>query len=67
MSNLKLCGCGGAPDTRNTFDEDGCAWYFIQCRGCGTRTRGKWVSASSDTCPIFYEEVRGEWNTAMAR
>lgn len=60
---LKPCPfCGGPADIRHSHDEDGCYWAAVKCRKCGASTRGKWASNRSDTCPIFYGEVRDEWN-----
>lgn len=62
---LKPCPfCGSEKNYIKTrYDEDGsdATWKFVECSNCGCRTRGKWFTASND-CPIFYEEVRDEWN-----
>lgn len=64
MSELKPCPfCGGSASIRHWNDEDFAFWWKVECSGCGAGTRGKWVSSRSDTCPLFYEGVREEWNT----
>lgn len=47
------------------YDEDGVPWRYVECCGCGLRTRGKWAR---ETCPVFafYEDVRAQWNTRAA-
>lgn len=63
MSELKPCPfCGGKGAIKHKHDVDGCLWASVACLDCGCGTRGKWVSDSSDACPIFYAEVRDEWN-----
>lgn len=67
MNNLKPCPFCGDNNAfmRTDYDTDGsnCTWKYIECK-CGIRTRGKWFSGSND-CPIFYEEVRYEWNKRL--
>lgn len=53
--------CGGKPFIRRSHDADGMRWSHVECKGCGLRTRGKWVASSSDECPIFFQEVWEEW------
>lgn len=54
--------CGGAPGVVHTTDVDDTKWVHVECYGCGARTRGDWIPPSSDQCPIFFQEVRAEWN-----
>ncbi|WP_422383241.1 hypothetical protein [Roseibium album] len=62
-SPFKPCPfCGDAAFIRTSYDEDECYWAWVECKGCGARTRGHWASDSSNTCPIFYAEVRDDWN-----
>ena len=64
MSELKICPfCGGKARMSKNYDGDMVQWDFVKCDSCGARSRGKWVSHSSNACPIYYEEVRQEWNT----
>jgi hypothetical protein len=64
MSELKSCPfCGKKATLTHSYDPDGCYWAYIKCNGCEVRSRGKWTSVRSDACPLFYEEVRDEWNT----
>lgn len=61
---LKDCPfCGSEAHISTEYETDGsdCTWKFVRCSKCGARTRGKWFSGHND-CPIFYEEVRDEWN-----
>lgn len=62
---LKPCPfCGDqSPIMHSSYDTDGsdATWKFIKCHKCGARTQGKWFSHGND-CPIFYEEVRDQWN-----
>ena len=53
--------CGGKPFIRRSHDPDGMRWSHVECKGCGLRTRGKWVASSSDECPIYFQEVWDEW------
>lgn len=55
--------CGSGSEIRTSYDNDGsnAVWKFVQCNGCGSRTMGKWFSPGND-CPLFYEEVRDQWN-----
>ncbi|MEO1108294.1 MAG: hypothetical protein AAFX90_10260 [Pseudomonadota bacterium] len=64
---LKPCPCGGKAYVRNGEDEDGIYWSWVECQKCGLRTRGKWVSHRSNTCPMHYEEVREQWNVLFPR
>ena len=68
MSDLKACPCCGSERVRltKTYDTDGTEWHYVECADCGLRTRGKWVSTPDNTCPIFFEEVRSQWNHRKA-
>lgn len=57
-----FCPDGGKPYIDHSHDPDGCYWAKVKCHTCGASTRGKWASDRSDTCLIFFEEVREEWN-----
>ncbi len=60
---LKPCAhCGGKAHVLTDYDANGITWKFVGCWDCGLRTRGKWLSSPSDDCPMFYEDVRAEWN-----
>ena len=64
---LKPCPfCNGSAHIRPSQDADGCFWSWVQCNQCGARTQGDWASNRSETCPIFYEGVREEWNRRAA-
>ena len=61
---MKPCPfCGGSPIMKTDYDTDGseATWKFIECSKCRARSGGKWFSPGND-CPIFYEEVRDQWN-----
>ena len=53
--------CGASAYVASETDYDNIRWHYVRCRGCGTRSRGKWHSPGND-CPQFYAEVREEWN-----
>ena len=54
--------CIGKGSVDRQHDADGMLWVYVSCNKCGLRTRGKWCSSGND-CPLFYREVRDEWNT----
>jgi hypothetical protein len=59
--DLKPCPmCAGRASIRHTRDADNTKWLHVECGNCGCRTRGKWTA---EECPLFYAEVRDEWNT----
>ena len=58
--------CGGRSAIRTSEDADGCYWAKVRCDSCGAESRGKWANSSADTCPIFYAEVRDEWNRRVS-
>lgn len=64
-SLLKECPFCGDKDAsiRTEYDNDGSntTWKYVECIKCRSRTAGKWFSGTND-CPIFYEEVRDQWN-----
>lgn len=55
--------CGAAAHIAHSEDQDGCYWAKVRCSGCGVESRGRWASNRSTNWPIFYGEVRDEWNT----
>ena len=57
-----FCPDGGKPYIDHSHDPDGCYWAKVKCHTCGASSRGQWASDRSDACPIFYAEVREEWN-----
>lgn len=61
--SLTLCFCGDLPKMKTEYSSDysDTTWKYIQCDTCRVRTLGKWYSKGND-CPIFYQEVRDEWN-----
>lgn len=69
MSGVELLPCpfcGGTPGMAHSYDADGCYWARVRCDACGAQTRGRWASNRGDACPIFYGEVRSEWNQRTA-
>ena len=41
--------------------KEGWGWFvFIECSDCRSSSRKHYVSGSND-CPLFYEEVRNDW------
>lgn len=65
MSDLKCCPfCGGKGQIRDEagdpFDDIG-RFYYVRCVDCRAQSGSKYASNGND-CPIFYEEVRQEWN-----
>jgi len=66
-SKLEPCPfCGSVPSIRKWHDEDMCFWAQVKCSCCGASSRGNWTSSLSEVCPIFYDEVRSEWNRRSA-
>ena len=67
MANeLKPCPfCGGnSISFRSTpdMDTDG-KFHCVSCNECGAKSREKFAM---DACPLFYEELRNQWNTRPA-
>lgn len=62
-SELKPCPfCGGAAHIAREYDPDGFGkFYFVKCSKCRAQSGLKYASNGND-CPIFYSEVRSEWN-----
>lgn len=67
MANeLKPCPfCGGnSISFRNTPDMDTEGkFHCVSCNECGAKSREKFAM---DACPLFYEELRNQWNTRPA-
>ena len=67
-ADIKPCPFCSSDKTaiRTDYDPDGCIWNYVKCSNCGARSAGKWASDSSDRCPNYFSEVRGEWNNRAA-
>ena len=63
LTKLAACPfCGGKSHIGRESDLDGFGtFYFVQCDKCRARSGQKYVSTGND-CPLFYAEVRDEWN-----
>lgn len=66
MSELKPCPfCGYRhvyvkSEAADPFDDVG-RFYYVYCPNCQARSGASYASNGND-CPIFYSEVRDEWN-----
>ncbi|EME1467920.1 Lar family restriction alleviation protein [Serratia marcescens] len=65
MPALKPCPfCGGAAhitsEVGDPWDDIG-KFHYVRCGTCRARSGAKYASNGND-CPIFYQEVRAEWN-----
>lgn len=62
---MKPCPfCGGAPHIVSEYEpysESGGKFYRVRCGSCRAQSAAKYASQGND-CPIFYAEVRDEWN-----
>jgi len=60
-TELKPCPfCGGKAHivSETLLDEIG-RFYSVKCSKCGAKSGEKFAN---DTCPLFFEEVREQWN-----
>ena len=60
---MKNCPfCGGKPRIAREWDSDthDGRFVFVECSDCRSSSRKHYVSGSND-CPLFYEEVRNDW------
>ncbi|HBB9211321.1 TPA: DUF551 domain-containing protein [Escherichia coli] len=63
-NGLKACPFCGADNARiqKELDYDDMGYfYYVECPDCRSRSGSKFCSHGND-CPIFYSEVRSEWN-----
>ncbi|HFN3475744.1 TPA: Lar family restriction alleviation protein [Enterobacter hormaechei] len=66
MSNLLPCPfCGGVAHVASEAEHpeygSGGRFYFVRCGSCRAQSGSKYAGPGND-CPIFYSEVRSEWN-----